>query len=253
MKAIVELRLDGRVLHITLNAPKANVLDSEMMSGIAQALEQYGPKPDLSAIVFEGAGPHFSFGASVEEHRKDRVAGMLTGFHDLFRRMAGLCVPTAAVVRGQCLGGGLELASWCTWIFATPDAAFAQPEVRLGVFPPMASLLLPWRVGGAAATDLCVSGRTVSAAEAHRMGLITAIADDPAAAWETFYTEHLAPKSAAALRFAERAARLGLMQRLAEDLPALERLYLDHLIATHDANEGLAAFLEKRTAVWRHS
>lgn len=245
-----ELRHGGGLLHLTLDAPKGNVLDRAMIAAITDALERHAERPELRAIVFEGAGRHFSFGASVAEHRADQVESMLQGFHALFRRLAALSVPTAAVVRGQCLGGGLELAAWCTWLFASPDARLGLPEVRLAVFPPMGSLLLPWRVGAGAALDLCVTGRIVGADEALRMGLVSRVVDDPGEAFERHYSEHLAGSSPTALRFAERAARVDLHARLERDLYRLERLYLDELMHTPDANEGIAAFLEKRPPTW---
>jgi cyclohexa-1,5-dienecarbonyl-CoA hydratase len=250
-KVSSELRHDGALLHIALNAPKANVLDSAMLAGIEAALDAHGDDPRLALIAFEGTGKHFSFGASVEEHQADQAAAMLERFHGLFRRLGELSVPTAAVVRGQCLGGGLELASYCTWIFAHDGARFGQPEIKLAVFPPMASVLLPWRVGGGAAADLCVSGRSIDAAAALRIGLVQHVSQDPAAALEAFFAEHLAPLSPSSVRFTERAVRLSLHRALERDLPDIERLYLDELMKTHDANEGIASFLEKRDPVYR--
>jgi cyclohexa-1,5-dienecarbonyl-CoA hydratase len=246
----VERREQGRVLHLLLDAPKPNVLDETMVRGLAAALEAHGADPALRAIVFEGAGPSFSYGASVAEHTRDRAAAMLARFHGLFRQLSALGVPTLAVVRGACLGGGLELAAWCTWMFAAPDATFGQPEIKLAVFPPMASLLLPWRLGGGRALDLCLSGRTIAAAEAHALGLVHEVAADPAGTCARFVAAQLLPKSGPSLRFAERAARRELDRLLATALPELERLYLDQLMATPDANEGIAAFIERRPPRW---
>jgi len=245
-KIRVEERHDGQFLHITLDAPKANVLDAEMIRAIDATVKEHASAPDLKAIAFEGAGEHFSFGASVEEHQADQAAGMLTTFHGMFRTLAQAAVPTFAIVRGQCLGGGLELASYCSWIFASKEAKLGQPEIKLAVIAPMASLLLPWRIGGAAAIHLCVSGRSIDAAEAHRIGLVHDVSEDPAAACEKFFHKNLAGLSASSVRYAERGVRIPLARRFETDLPALERLYLDELMKTHDANEGIASFLEKR-------
>jgi cyclohexa-1,5-dienecarbonyl-CoA hydratase len=249
----IERREQGRVLHLLLDAPKGNVLDERMTRAIAAALETHGADPALRAIVFEGAGPNFCFGASVAEHTRERAASMLRTFHALFCQLSALAVPTCAIVRGACLGGGLELAAWCTWIFAAPDAQLGQPEIKLAVFPPMASLLLPWRLGAGRALDLCVSGRTIDATRAHAIGLVHEVAADPAAACARFVAANLLPRSGPSLRLAERAARLELSARLAGTLPALERLYLDELMATPDANEGIAAFLEKRAPRWENA
>jgi cyclohexa-1,5-dienecarbonyl-CoA hydratase len=155
-------------------------------------------------------------------------------------------------VRGQCLGGALELVTVCHRVFASPDAKFGQPEIALGVFAPVASVALAERVGRAHAEDLCLTGRVVSASEAAAMGLVQEVTDaDPADAALGWLRTHLASKSAASLRLAVRAVRAGLAARLRETLPDLERLYLDELMATSDAVEGLQAFLEKRDPVWK--
>jgi cyclohexa-1,5-dienecarbonyl-CoA hydratase len=235
----------GRVLHLWLDAPKGNVIDAAMITAISTVLDR-DVTPSTSLVVFEGAGKHFSFGASVEEHRPKLVAALLERFHGLFHKLAKLAVPTCAVVRGQCLGGGLELATWCTWIVATPDAHLGQPEIRLAMFPPMGSLLLPWRVGGAAGLDLCVSGRSVSADDALALGLVNAVTDDPTAWWRALVEDVLSKTSALALRHAERAARIGLIRQLDEELPRLEQQFLEEVMQTHDANEGIDSFVERR-------
>lgn len=249
-KIKTELRHDGRLLHITLAAPKANILDAAMMSEITAALEEHRGSLELRGIAFEGAGGHFCFGASVEEHKADRAAEMLRQFHGLFRLLADISIPTFAIVRGQCLGGGMELASYCSWIFAAPDAKFGQPEIKLAVFPPIASVLLPWRIGGAAAVDLCVSGRSINAKEAFDIGLVHEVIGDPAAACDAFFQEHLGQHSASSLRFAERAVRAQLTGLLGEHLSEIESLYVDDLMKTHDAVEGIESFLAKRRPVW---
>ncbi|MBX3249884.1 MAG: enoyl-CoA hydratase/isomerase family protein [Myxococcales bacterium] len=245
-KIRAERTYDETLLWIVLDAPKANVLDAAMLEEIQAILDDARARPSLKAIAFAASGPHFSFGASVDEHRADRAAEMLRTFHAVFRTLLDLSIPTFAAVSGACLGGGMELVSHCSWIFAHPEASFGQPEIKLAVFPPMASLLLPWRLRGGAAVDLCVSGRTIFAPEAHRLGLVHALDADPRAAVRAFFEEQLAPLSASSLRFAERAARLPLKARFERDLPALERLYLDELMRTPDANEGIEAFLSRR-------
>lgn len=244
---------DGALLRLRLARPKANLVDAEMIRALHGALVEFHKHPgSLRGALLDAEGPHFSFGASVAEHRKEQAKAMLESFHALFHRLAALSVPTAAIVRGQCLGGGLELASFCTWIFAAPDARFGQPEIQLGVFPPMASIVLPWRIGGGAALALCVGGASIDASEAARIGLVTRVADDPRASFDALYAEQLAGKSASSLRFGERAARAGLYEQLARRLPRLESMYLAELMETRDANEGIAAFLERRVPDFCH-
>jgi cyclohexa-1,5-dienecarbonyl-CoA hydratase len=171
---------------------------------------------------------------------------MLATFRGVFERFLALSVPTLSVVRGQCLGGGAELACFATWVYATPDAKLALPESKLGVFPPVAAVLFPWRVGGARAADLSITGRTVAADEAHRMGLVDLVTTDPTQEWKQYAAEHLFAKSASSLRYAERAARWPLARAFAEELPEIEQMYVDELMSTPDANEGIQAFMEKR-------
>ena len=243
----------GAFRRLVLDAPKANVIDAAMTASLRDAVADIGADPAVKAAVLEGAGAHFSFGASVEEHLPGNVAAMLEGFHGLFRTMLDVPVVWLAAVRGRCLGGGLELAAFCHRVFAAPDVALGQPEIVLGVFAPVASVFLAERVGRPAAEDLCLTGRTVGAAEALAMHLVDEVAPDPTEAALAWARAHLAARSASSLRHAVRAVRAGLRHRLEADLGEVERLYLDGLMATADAEEGLRAFLEKRSPRWRNA
>lgn len=242
---------EGRLLRLRLDRPKANILDAAMNAALEEALDQHGGTPELRAILIDASGGHFSFGASIEEHLPDQCAAMLEGFHRLVLKVLSSEVPVIAVVRGQCLGGGLELVSAAHLIFAGADARLGQPEIQIGVFAPAASCLLPERVGLAVAEDLLLSGRAIVADEAQQIGLVTAVADDPELAALAYFDKHLAPKSARSLRFATRAARQDMIDRVARKLTTIEKLYLDELMATADAVEGLTAFIEKRPARWK--
>jgi cyclohexa-1,5-dienecarbonyl-CoA hydratase len=245
---------EGRLLRLRLARPKANVLDAEMIAALDRALEEANRaapgQPALRGILLDHEGPHFSFGASVEEHLPEKAPAMLRGFHGLILRMLECPVPLLVAIRGQCLGGGLELASAGGLRFAAPDAKLGQPEIVLGVFAPAASCLLPERIGPGAAEDLLLSGRSVDAQEALRLGLVNAVADDPEAAALAWFDAHLAQKSASSLSFAVRAARLGMIERVRAQLAAAEKLYVEGVMPTADANEGLRAFLQKRAPRW---
>jgi cyclohexa-1,5-dienecarbonyl-CoA hydratase len=241
---------DGTLLRLRLDRPKANVLDAGVIGALDAALLEHGAKAGLLGILIDASGPHFSFGASVEEHLPAKCAEMLSGFHRLILRVLGSPVPVLMAVRGQCLGGGLELVSAGHLLFANPDARLGQPEIQIGVFAPAASCLLPERIGLAAAEDMLISGRSVTAGEAFRIGLLTEVAADPEAAALEYFDKHLAPKSASSLRFAVRASRGELVQRVTARLAEVERLYLNELMSTRDAVEGLEAFLAKRPAQW---
>jgi cyclohexa-1,5-dienecarbonyl-CoA hydratase len=177
---------------------------------------------------------------------------MLTGFHELFRVMARTNLVVLAAVRGQCLGGGLEIVSFCNRIFSTTEAKLGQPEIVLGVFAPVASMILTERIGRANAEDLCLTGRVIGADEALRMGLVDEITPDPANAALTWAKQHLLPHSASSLRHAVKAARTGLRSRLSSELAEIERIYLEELMSTHDATEGIKSFLEKRKPEWNN-
>ncbi|MFO1269201.1 MAG: cyclohexa-1,5-dienecarbonyl-CoA hydratase [Rubrivivax sp.] len=241
----------GALLRLRLNRPKANICDAQMIGALHAAFEAHGREP-LRGVLLDAEGPHFSFGASVEEHLAERCAGMLSALHALILTMAEFPAPVLVAVRGQCLGGGLEIALAGGPMFASPTAQFGQPEIKLGVFAPAASCLLPWRISAAAAEDLLLSGRSIGAAEALALGLVQSVSDDPEAAALAWFDEHLAGKSAAALRCALGAARAARLRGLRERLGEVERLYLHTLMKTHDANEGLAAFLAKRAPQWQH-
>jgi cyclohexa-1,5-dienecarbonyl-CoA hydratase len=177
---------------------------------------------------------------------------MLKGLHGLLVTMIEWPRPILVAVRGQCLGGGLELALAGSQIFAAADAQFGQPEMKLGVFAPAASCLLSFRVNQPAAEDLLLSGRSVSAEEARAIGLVHGVYDDPEHAALDYFDKHLAPKSASSLGFAVRAARVGLLHEIQRRIAAVEKLYLEGLMSTRDANEGLNAFLAKRQPAWEH-
>jgi cyclohexa-1,5-dienecarbonyl-CoA hydratase len=244
---------DGAIWRVRLATPKANILDMEKCALLRRVFERAREAPRLKAVVLEGEGEHFSFGASVEEHLPGRFEEMIRGFHKLFGRMLDASVVTLAAVRGQCLGGALELVAFCNRVFAAPTAKLGQPEILLGVFPPVASVLLAERVGRGRAEDLCLSGRSLTAADAERIGLVDQIADDPDDAALAYAHRHLLPRSASSLRLALRAVRAGFAERFRAELAAAERLYLEELMATHDAKEGLQAFLEKRAPAWSDS
>jgi cyclohexa-1,5-dienecarbonyl-CoA hydratase len=243
---------EGALLRLTLARPKANLVDAAMIAALHGAFVAYRGHPGLRAVLLGAEGPHFSFGASVEEHLPDQCAAMLASLHALILAMLEFPAPILVAVRGQCLGGGLEVALAGGPIFAAPNAQLGQPEMKLGVFAPAASCLLPYRIGQPAAEDLLLSGRSVSGDEAKAMGLVQCVAADPDAAALAYFELHLANKSAASLACALTAARGAMIRAVRHRLAEVERLYVDRLMQTRDANEGLVAFLAKRKPHWEH-
>lgn len=240
----------GRVLRLRLARPKANIVDAAMIEALRAALIDNQNDRQLKAALLDHEGPHFSFGASIQEHTPPEIGAMLKSFHALLGALLDYPVPVLAAVRGQCLGGGLELASACGLIFIAPDARLGQPEICIGMFAPAASCILPGRIGHAAAEELLLSGRSLTAEQAHALGLAIEIAADPEAAALAWIDKYAMPKSGVALRFALQAVRQPLAQRTKARFLEVERLCLDGLMCTHDATEGLAAFMEKRQPKW---
>jgi cyclohexa-1,5-dienecarbonyl-CoA hydratase len=243
---------EGRLLRLRLNQPKANLIDAAMIAALDSALTEHLGNVGLGAVLLDADGPHFSFGASVEEHLPGRCDAMLGSLHRLLLRLLESPVPVLATVQGRCLGGGLELAMVTHMIFVAPDAHLGQPEMNLGVLAPAASCLLPELVGPGRAIDLLLSGRGISGTEAVTIGLAQEASADPERAALAYFDKHLKPKSASSLRLALKAARFDLCARVKAKIEAVERMYLNELMATHDAVEGLNAFIEKRAAQWQH-
>ena len=242
---------EGRLLRLRLSRPKANIVDAAMIAALRAALTEHHKNASLGAVLLDAEGPHFSFGASVEEHMPAQCAAMLKSIHALVLQLVDSDVPVLVAVRGQCLGGGLEVALAGHMMFVAPDANLGQPEIKIGVFAPAASCLLPELIGPGRAIDLLLSGRSINGADAAAMGMAQ-VAADPEAAALAYFTEHLKTKSASSLRFAVRAARCDYAARVHAKIERVERMYLEELMKSHDAVEGLEAFVGKRAAQWQH-
>jgi len=242
---------DGRLLRLRLARPKANIVDAAMIAALRGALAEHLGNASLSGVLLDAEGPHFSFGASVEEHMPEQCAAMLKSIHALVLDLVDSAVPVLVAVRGQCLGGGLEVAAAAHMMFVAPDASLGQPEMKIGVFAPAASCLLPELIGPQRAIDLLLSGRSIGGTEAGAWGLAQ-VAADPEAAALAYFNEHLKSKSASSLRFAVLAARCDYAARVRAKIERVERIYLDRLMQSKDAVEGLTAFVEKRAAQWQH-
>lgn len=240
---------NNSVARIILDDGKGNVLDNIMMSELLQVLNSFNDKNDIKLITFEGAGKHFSFGANVEEHKKVNAASMLKTFHSIFYSILDLSIPTLAKIAGQCLGGGMELALVCNFMFADKSAVFGQPEIKLGVFPPPASVMLPLKIGNAKAENLLITGNSITAEEAKAIGLINKVFDNKEEMEEKiniWINENIIPKSASSLRYSVKASRIVFNHLVKKMLPELEKMYVSELMETEDANEGINSFLEKR-------
>jgi cyclohexa-1,5-dienecarbonyl-CoA hydratase len=247
----ITLSSDPNAWRITLSDPPLHILDLEMLSELRDALAEI--RNDRHALIIDATGEKaFSAGASVADHLGDRVSTMLTLFHDCFRALAKLDLVTVALVRGAALGGGCELALACDFVLASDRARFGQPEINVGVFPPVAAYQLSRQTAPRKGLELLLTGDPIDAPTAEHLGLVNAVF--PAAEFEARANEWLARlyrQSASSVRFAKKAFRLAQSPDFEQRLAAVERLYLEELMQTDDANEGLNAFMEKRPPVWK--
>jgi cyclohexa-1,5-dienecarbonyl-CoA hydratase len=245
---------DG-VAWLTLNEPPLNVLNIAMMREINTALEGLSDDSAIKVLVFEAAegSKAFSAGVDVSEHTAGKVDEMIEVFHRIFRLLDGLEIPTVAVVGGAALGGGCELALFCDMVVASEKASFGQPEIQVGVLPPIAVVALPEIIGPKKAMEMVLIGDRIRADEAERLGLVNmVVAPEELQTAAMEFVNKLANLSGAVLRITKRAVRLGSSGSFADGLAAVEELYLGPLMDTEDANEGLAAFMEKRPPVWEN-
>jgi cyclohexa-1,5-dienecarbonyl-CoA hydratase len=224
-----------------------------MMAEICDVLNSWQDKRDLKAVLFKGTGKCFSAGVDIKEHIDDLAPRMIELFHGMFRAMDRLGTVTIASVHGSCLGGGCELAVFCDLTIASQDATFGQPEIMVGVFPPIAAHIFPRIIGRKAAMELLLSGKSVSAEEAVALGMVNRVVGRATLEKETreFVKPYLT-LSAEVLRQSKRAIRAGLDDDLEPSLRVIEDMYLTKLMKTHDTNEGLAAFVEKRKPRWKN-
>ncbi|HET7876817.1 MAG TPA: enoyl-CoA hydratase-related protein [Methylomirabilota bacterium] len=242
----------GPVTRIALARPPLNILTIDMMEELNTAIESAAARPALKALVLAGEGKAFSAGVAIEDHQGDRVKPMLESFHRIFHQLWELECVTVAAVQGAALGGGAELATFCDVVVAADTATLGQPEIKVGVFPPIAALHYPLRVGLHRALRLLLSGEVLGAVEAERIGLVDRVvpAGELADAVEQEVARFTA-QSAVVLRLAKRAVKDAWGAGFAEGLALLEEMYHRELMITEDAEEGLRAFMEKRKPVWK--
>jgi len=251
----IKFHIDDRVARITFARPPLNVLNIAMMREMGEALNECVPQRDLAAIVFDAAPDTraFSAGVAVEEHVPETVFQMLDSFHAVFRLLVQISRPVIALVDGPALGGGCELVAACDIVIATERARFGQPEIKLGVFPPVAAILLPRIIGEKRARELIMLGDMIESAEALRLGLVNYVV--PGAELEPKLQNVLAKLrdlSASTLAMTRAALDLGGQTSFQSTLDQVENLYLHELMKTEDAHEGVRAFMEKRKPEWRH-
>ncbi len=249
----ISTQIDNGLGTITLNRPPVNILNIEMMNEINDTLKDWIEDRDLRVVLFNANGKCFSAGVDVAEHMGDLVPKMIESFHGMFRLMDRLGAVTVSSVYGSCLGGGCELAIFCDLVIADDTGKFGQPEIQVGVLPPIAAQIMPRIIGRKAAMDLILSGRIISAQEAMGMGLINKVVAKGDLPKETqeFIKPYLS-LSAEVLRITKKTIKAGLIDDFEPSLKIIEDIYLNELMKTADAHEGLKAFLEKRPPEWKN-
>ncbi len=245
----ITVSMQPATARIGLSNPPLNVIDIPMMDELRAALEQIAARREINTIVFAGSERAFSSGVDVAIHTPDKVRDMLTAFHSLIRSVVDNSKLTIASVRRHCLGGGAELALICDVVYASPDSVWGFPEIRLACFAPVASVVLPALVGQKLAAEMLLTGRTLSGKEALEAGLVNGLADDP----ETLVAECLqrvSQLSSAALRLAKKALYAWDSIHFDKGLVRSEQIYIEDLMKTADAREGIAASIERRRPKW---
>jgi cyclohexa-1,5-dienecarbonyl-CoA hydratase len=224
-----------------------------MMAEINQALKVFAQDQTLRLVMLTGAGKAFSAGVDVSEHTKDKVSEMIGVFHEIFHNLKEIKVPTIAVVHGAALGGGCEVAIFCDIVIASEKAKFGQPEIKVGVLPPIAAIMFPRLMDQKKALELILTGDVITAQEARALGLVNQVL--PAEGFEEKKKEFIkkfTSLSGAVLKITKKSMYQTLGLNYPEAIKSIEDLYLNELMQTVDANEGLQAFLEKREPVWKN-
>jgi cyclohexa-1,5-dienecarbonyl-CoA hydratase len=243
----------NKVATITLNTPPLNWLTIVMMKEINEALVDVKKDASIQLLVFDHAGEKaFSSGVDVADHTDDKVDEMIEVFHGMFRHMVEIDVPTVAIVNGVALGGGCEVISFCDMVIASERSRIGQPEIAVGVFPPVAAAWFPKIIGLKKTYELLLTGKMLSAKEAEAIGLVNAVV--PTEGFREGVDKFLAEltnKSRPVSVWTKRAIKAGLSLDFAQALKASEIIYLSGCMATEDAKEGITAFMEKRKAVWK--
>jgi cyclohexa-1,5-dienecarbonyl-CoA hydratase len=247
---VEEKDMIGRII---LNKPPLNILNIEMMKEINNALKEFIDK-NLKVLILNANGKAFSAGVDVSDHTKDKVEEMINVFHEIFTNLHKINAPTVALVNGAALGGGCEVATFCDIVIASEKSKFGQPEIMVGVFPPIAAAIFPKLMWSKKALELMLTGETIRANEAKELGLVNHIlpVENFEVEAEKFVNEKLANNSAVVLQLTKRAFMEGATQNYSESIKKIEDIYLNELMKTNDANEGLTAFLEKRQPIWKN-
>ena len=241
------------VARITLNNPPYNVLTVPLMMEMTQAVESLNGRGDIKCIVLDSSQKAFSAGISLEDSKADRVFQTLDSFTHIFQAIREISKPLIMVVNGPAIGAGSELVAFGDMVIATPHAKFAQPEVKLGVFPPFAAVMLPQLIGPKKTYELILTGEALSAEDALRLGFVNKVVPETELqktvdAVLTKISEFSAP----VLEVTKKVIGSSIGLPLDEAMKKSQNIYLNELMNLQDVQEGLRAVLEKRKPVWKN-
>jgi len=249
----LKYEMTDAVARITLDRPKFNMMNIEMMDELNGLFEALLREDDLKCIVLYAEGKHFCTGVEVADHKPDKVGDMIATFNRIFELSEQIEVPIIASVQGYCLGGGMELAIACDVIVAAQSAQFGQPEIKVGFFPPYAAMRLPQLVGPARAIEICTTGKFYSAADAQQMGMVGYVSEDDRLGETTAeIVKEIQTNSPLIIRLNKRAVRQNLGLAFKPALAGVSDLFLNTLMKTEDTLEGIASYEEKRKPVWKN-
>jgi cyclohexa-1,5-dienecarbonyl-CoA hydratase len=249
----INLDIRDGIAKITINRPPLNVLDIATMKEINQALESINNNQAIKLLVITGEGKNFSGGVDVKDHTMDKYEEMIEVFHRMFRLLIAFPQPTLAVINGAALGGGCELATFCDMAIASETAKIGQPEIKIGVFPPIAAITFPRLIGRKKALELILTGDVINAEEALQLGLVNyVVPEDKLEEESNKFAQKFTSLSGAILSLTKRAAMQGIDNDFEEVLRRVEHIYNREMMNTKDAQEGLQSFMEKRKPVWQN-
>jgi cyclohexa-1,5-dienecarbonyl-CoA hydratase len=249
----IRFERDEHVVKITLNRPPLNVLNIKMMREINTALDGLKNDTKLKALIFQAEGKAFSAGVDVADHTGKKAEEMIHIFHKIFFRLTKIMAPTIAIVNGAALGGGCELAIFCDIVLASDNSKFGQPEIKVGVFAPIAAVIFPWNTNFRKSMELLLTGDTIDAKEAKELGLINAVFPEESFHEESKkFIEKITENSSVVLQLTKQIIDEAYGEDYHIGVAKAENLYLNKLMNTYDANEGLKAFMEKRKPVWKN-
>lgn len=248
----IKYRKEENACSIVLDNPPLNIITLAMMSEINTVLSELKNNLEMNLLIIKANGDKFSTGAAVEEHTKERCPEMIPEFTKIFKNLNAIPFPTIALVQGLALGGGCELAVFCDIVIASQSAQFGQPEILLGVFPPVAAAVFPLLIGRNRTLELLLTGESISAEEAQKAGLVNRVfPDDLFDEMTDKFISKIRKNSPVSLRLTKKAVDAGMSLTVMQAIDKAEDIYLHELMETFDANEGIQSFIERRKPVWK--